>query len=52
MKTLETEEIYKESVNVKVFHYIYKKDTIHLLSSLLNELFVVLVVYVNFIVHI
>lgn len=53
MKTLETEEIYKESVNVKVCHYIYiKKDTIHLLSSLLNELFVVLVVCVNFIVHI
>lgn len=54
MKTLETEEIYKESVNVKVCHYIYIyiKDTIHLLCSLLNELFVVLVVSVNFIVHI
>lgn len=43
MKTLETEEIYKESLNVK---YIKKKDTMHLLSSLLNELFVVLVVCV------
>lgn len=49
MKTLETEEIYKESLNVK---YIKKKDTMHLLSSLLNELFVVLVVCVTFIVHI
>lgn len=32
MKTLETEEIYKESVNVKVCHYIYKKKTQYIFS--------------------